>query len=152
MNSNLMVSCLISTLMLTACFDKAGPDYTTRHGIDVYVGMQNSPDIETVESWTKETLAFWQDALPTIEGECDIKSVDVTTAQFFDALHLKFQDIEAWGFSYPWNAYIEIAGMGTDKVKKIFMHELSHVIIYGCLGLDGQTESHQFFKDHGTNF
>lgn len=141
----------ILALLFAACGGSEEFDYVTAHGVSVILGAENAPSIEAVETWTDETLAFWWDADSSMI-DCSISAVDGTRAKFVDALYLVFDDMKAWGFAYPWYKYIEVAGLGTPYVKSVYMHELSHIIVYDCKGLDGNDDSHAFFKSHNTPF
>ncbi len=143
----------ILALLLAACGGGEDFDYITGHNIKVILGAENAPDKATVERWTDQTITFWWDADFDGMAKCTEESVfGGNRVKFVDAQYIKFQDIKAWGFAYPWYRYIEVAGLGTSYVRSIYMHELSHIIIYDCKGLDGEKESHQFFKDHNTPF
>lgn len=135
--------------LLFACSCSVNFNYETKHGIQVSLGESNNPNKQLVEDWTDELIIFWKDL--NVEDAIIGSSVD-----FIDKHPIKVGNLLAWGVSYPWSKYA-IIGSGSSHidfsvVKKIFQHEISHIIIYFCLRIDDEAEGHSYFRKMKANF
>lgn len=142
-----MYRLIIVSLFICSCSSQF--DFETKHGISIMLGERNNPGKQIIENWTDELIIFWKNL--DVDNAIVGSSVD-----FIDEHPIKVGDILAWGVSYPWRKYA-IVGSGPPHidfsvVKKIFQHEISHIIIYSCLGIDDETESHNYFRKMKTNF
>jgi hypothetical protein len=142
-------------IFLSACSDPYF-DYKTEHGIGVVLGEINHPAQYLVESWTEETISLWHTSLSW--NVCIAKAINGTMAIFSDDLVIMTADNRrAWAACDP-ALKILILGAGSrreyerEKIVRLeFMHELSHVITFGCNGL-GEEAAHKLYRLIGAGF
>ncbi len=128
-------------------------DYITKHGIKLNLSPQSYfLTKEVAEEWTESLIYFWNDK----EGwdkKTIIKAVSDVKISLYDKLYLNRYGIKVNGVTFGND--IEIATMpkpGTykiyDKVKSLFRHEMSHVIVsYMGIPIDQEIQHKLFDKD-----
>lgn len=141
---------LLILLSLICC---GMPDYTTTHGVDVYLGEKNRPTKTEVERWTFEAYMKWNEVRPSWTG-CVSNSASAAKVYFQDKHPLRcrcgenLELIDVHGYvMWPSSMFI---GHLKGKVGLIFIHEFGHIVANKCGGIwEG---GHQLFKDVGYNY
>jgi len=124
-------------------------DYYTKHKINVKIGIINNPTKEIIEKWTDDLIKFWR-------MDCVENSISNTDIIFTDKETIIIMERKVKGYSCPWSKYIEIGVVSSpidfNIIKSLFFHELSHIILYGCMGIENEEEGHIIFKKNNATF
>lgn len=146
-------------LLLTACGPRddhcEGPPfrYETRHGIRVITeGPLNSPNTHQVQTWTQQTLLFWNNFF-SFQGE-----VPQNIYAYFTEARAIYTNEEPYGgyvteepeecgISYR----LDISAGPLRKVSYIFAHELSHVLLWESYALMVERDHHELMNTSGFN-
>lgn len=137
---------LLALFILPACgiLDFNYADYSTRHGVAVFHGVDNVPAKGDVERWTDETLDFWAALYPEATS-CMYVNTSRVLAIFHDAPHVFLSCEAVAGTQRKYK--INISNGPYFKIRGVYIHELSHVLVEYCLGLGGNDESHMLFDE-----
>jgi len=115
-------------------------DYVTKHGIKIKLSpLLQDLKAEDIESWTDDLVNFWHE----VEGwdkESMYAEIKKTSIILYDELYLERGGIKVSGITWPYSYKIEIATLYKPeldqavytpfkKVKSLFRHEESHVIV-----------------------
>ena len=147
--TRVMLSTVVTMQLVTSCVPQSPDMYVTDHMVAV-VSDGRTIDRLTVEDWTREAYALWLHLMPTWRpcihsmirhGIRNAVTVRRDCPVYCD--EGKGQ-IEAYAYTQR-DLSIVIGGCGRDK--EVYIHELSHVIVWVCGGM--WKESHNFFRDIG---
>lgn len=133
--------------MLSACGGDIDSSrvYISEHGIIVELGETNSPKKQDIDQWAENTIRFWKTYFPDRE-DCLRYFTWGVNAKFIDIDHVVSDGKKYSGLQY--SNIIEISNGSPFKIRGVFIHELSHVLVGRCMGKPGNDESHLFFKEH----
>jgi len=124
--------------LLVACNVGPPPLYTTTDGIEVW-GI-NNPGRSKLEEYTAITILFWK--VNHREKDSSCWRVDGTMAFFDEADHLLNDDGTPIG-GYQQDDEIHISFGSPRKIKVVFIHELSHILLERCMGWHTTLQHHE---------
>lgn len=129
-------------------------NYKTNHGIKVIVGSYNSPTLDTVQTWEQETLDFWNEYFGVK------REIPGCIYAFFKDSECVFSrngsgvaGLATYLSNYQGNIInkLDISNGSPIKVKYVFEHELSHILLYAWWIFNNPTgeEDHQLMWESG---
>lgn len=117
------------------------PDYTTRHGVEVWVDANLEPSKQEVEAWTEEVLEIWMEIYPEWI-ECSRRALMRSAVRFKAQCPVADCVGEpAKGCAFP-RGDVYVGDCWRDRV---FQHEVSHLMALDCENI--WNLSHEFFKN-----
>jgi hypothetical protein len=121
------------------------PDYMTGNGLEVVQGKKNKCLRADTESWTDETIKFW---VAYYKLECVKKAIREGILVCRD--EEKLSDFGKAFRGYSTGKAIVVGWNGKPEyTKSLFIHELSHHILYFCEVPMSEKQHHEVFKTKG---
>jgi hypothetical protein len=167
MNIEILIVALSSSAVVTISLiiylsfksRKVSKGFTTRYGITIKPSYQMawiSPD--DIDKWTEELIKFWHER-KNIDPKKIIKAFNGIRIIFYDQEYLlvnrKNQTWKVNAITFlDKNVAISTWSKGQTFVNRsriyyLFRHEISHVIVFCCIGAISQEDSHTLFANVG---
>jgi hypothetical protein len=129
--------------------------YETRHGIRVDTeGNTNAPSIQLVETWTQETLDFWNSFFMEERAVPEYLYAYFLEQNYVIEGQNKYGGFAFYKYNKVNNIYyhrIVISNGPIYKVRYVFDHELSHILLDYWYNSPNGNEDHSLMKSSGFN-
>lgn len=127
-------------------------DLKTKKGVRVKLSSKSKKiPINDFENWTNFLISFWSKKWEKNKIEKVISKVKVF---IYDEKYIVYSDRKLNGAAYPEKYKIEITTLNKDnifdynRVKSLFYHEMSHVIVEKAGGFFAfEKDHHKLFKE-----
>jgi hypothetical protein len=138
--------------------EKVQFDFSTKHGIDVKLSpMFDGVTAVPFEKWTEDLISFWNEKRGWDRNKM-LSCVSKVGIFLYDELYLERSGVKVNGVTWPNRYEIEMATKPKEdsgqtpfeKVKSLFRHEMSHVLVghVGEIPFDNETH-HALFAQVG---
>ena len=147
MLTGLCFVCSIPALYLIR-YEKRWYSYSLDHNVMIRNGKHNQCPREETTKWLKWTMDFW---IKHYNKDCVVEGVANDLILCKDELKFKTSASEKYltGYTYGNLSYLGYHPKKKGHTRSLFIHEVSHNILYSCFSTCNPQDHHKKFKEAG---